>query len=97
MQDTIQIEMEMLEKQAEWLKALAHTVRLCIARGLVGVGSCNVNKMKDCLGLPQSTVSQHLQVLRYAGIVKGEKDGTVVNYMIADDRVKELIKILDSK
>ncbi len=92
-----QEEKEILCSEAEWLKSIAHPIRLCIVKGLIGRGSCNVNYIKDCLELPQSTVSQHLQVLRQTGIVKGTKTGTVVNYKIADDRVKELIKILDIK
>ena len=50
-------------KEAELLKALAHPVRLCIAKGLMD-GRCNVNKMKDCLGVSQSNVSQHLSKLK---------------------------------
>lgn len=88
-------ELEMLKKQAEWLKALSHPIRLCIVRGLIGRGSCNVNYIKDCLELPQSTVSQHLQVLRHSGIVEGDKTGTIVNYKIADKRVIRLIELLE--
>jgi ArsR family transcriptional regulator len=61
------------ENEAELLKALAHPVRLCIVNGLLNKGTCNVSFMQNCLGMPQSTVSQHLQKLRVAGIVKGEE------------------------
>ena len=54
---------EKYEKEAELLKALAHHIRLCIAKGLLD-GRCNVNKMKDCLGASQSNVSQHLSKLK---------------------------------
>lgn len=47
-----------LQDMAEMLKALAHPVRLCIARGLWRNGSCNVTHMQNCLEAPQSTVSQ---------------------------------------
>lgn len=92
-----QEERDMLCEDAEWLKSIAHPIRLCIVKGLMGVGSCNVNYIKDCLELPQSTVSQHLQVLRHSGIVKGTKTGTVVNYEIADKRVVDLIRLLEGK
>lgn len=41
---------------ADTLKALAHPVRLCILKGLLEKGSCNVSYMQECLELPQSTV-----------------------------------------
>ncbi|MGN7453414.1 ArsR/SmtB family transcription factor [Paenibacillus pasadenensis] len=82
------------EEAAELLKALAHPVRLCIVNGLLAKGSCNVSFMQDCLGLPQSTVSQHLQKLRAAGIVQTSRSGLEVHYTIADERVKQLAGIL---
>lgn len=75
------------------LKALAHPVRLCIIKGLLKKGHCNVGYMQECLDLPQSTVSQHLQKLRNFGIVTTERNGLEVNYTIADERVKEIIKV----
>ncbi|MBW5444476.1 metalloregulator ArsR/SmtB family transcription factor [Cohnella sp. CFH 77786] len=75
------------------LKALAHPVRLCIVKGLLKKGHCNVGYMQECLELPQSTVSQHLQKLRSFGIVTTERNGLEVYYTIADDRVKGIIKI----
>ncbi|WP_028610712.1 ArsR/SmtB family transcription factor [Paenibacillus harenae] len=75
------------------LKALAHPVRLCIVKGLLKKGHCNVGYMQECLDLPQSTVSQHLQKLRNFGIVTTERNGLEVNYTIADDRVKQLIQV----
>ncbi|MFD1957578.1 ArsR/SmtB family transcription factor [Paenibacillus thailandensis] len=78
---------------ADILKALAHPVRLCIVKGLLQKGHCNVGYMQECLDLPQSTVSQHLQKLRSFGIVTTERNGLEVNYTIADDRVKQIIKV----
>lgn len=63
---------ERYNEAAELLKALAHPVRLCIVKGLMEKGSCNVSFMQNCLGLPQSTVSQHLQKLRALGIVAAQ-------------------------
>lgn len=88
-------EKEIVETQAEKLKSISHPIRLSIVKGLIQDGYCNVNGIKDKLDLPQSTVSQHLQVLRNAGIVKGEKDGTIVNYRVIDEKIEELIKSLD--
>ncbi|MCM8711075.1 metalloregulator ArsR/SmtB family transcription factor [Clostridium sp. SYSU_GA19001] len=79
---------------SELLKVLAHPVRLCIVRGLLKKGNCNVTYMQECLDMPQSTVSQHLQKLRAAGIIEGERNGLEINYKVCDDRVESLIKVL---
>jgi len=81
------------EEPARILKALAHPTRLCIVAGLMS-DSCNVNKMKECLNLPQSTVSQQLAILRNQGIVDGVRHGTEVIYKVANDKVKEIVKVL---
>lgn len=82
------------DETAELLKALAHPVRLCIVRGLLEKGRCNVTYMQGCLDLPQSTVSQHLQKLRSAGIVEAARKGLEINYAVKDERVKRLIGLL---
>jgi len=81
------------EDPARLLKALAHPTRLCIVAGLIN-GSCNVNKIKDCLDLPQSTVSQQLAILRSQGIVDGSRNGTEVYYRVTNEKAKELVKVL---
>jgi Predicted transcriptional regulators len=79
---------------AEMLKALAHPVRLCIVKGLLQKGSCNVSFMQDCLDLPQSTVSQHLQKLKSAGIVAAERNGLEIHYTIASPKIAKLISAM---
>lgn len=79
---------------AELLKVLAHPVRLCIVRGIQSKGSCNVSYMQNCLDMPQSTISQHLQKLRTAGIIEGERNGLEINYRVCDERVIKLINYL---
>ncbi|OGO78992.1 MAG: transcriptional regulator [Clostridiales bacterium GWB2_37_7] len=80
-------------EKAELLKVLAHPVRLCIIKGLMS-RECNVSHMQECLELPQSTVSQHLSILRSKGIIKGTRKGLEVNYSIANEEVKKLINLL---
>lgn len=82
------------DEVAQMLKVLAHPVRICIIKGLLGEGECNVSHMQDCLGIPQSTLSQHLQKLRSAKLIEGKRNGLEINYSVCDERVKELIKIL---
>lgn len=79
---------------AELLKVLAHPVRLCIVRGLINKGSCNVTYMQNCLDVPQSTVSQHLQKLRAVGVIEGERNGLEINYKVSNPKVEKIIKAL---
>ena len=75
----------------EILKVLAHPIRLCLVKSILDQGQCNVGHMQTCLKVPQSTVSQHLQKLRYAGVIEGTRHGLEVNYKIRDERIKKLI------
>ena len=88
------MDMNKYNEIAEVLKALAHPVRLCIVRGLLEKGGCNVCHMQECLGMPQSTTSQHLQKLRSVGIISGQRKGLEITYQVCDQRVIELIEVL---
>jgi predicted transcriptional regulator len=79
---------------AEMLKVLAHPVRLCIVKGLIENGGCNVTYMQSCLDTPQSTTSQHLQKLRSAGIVEGIRNGLEIKYHVCSDQAADLINVL---
>lgn len=87
------VDVAVYNEQAELLKALAHPLRLCIVRGLIQKNGCNVTHMQDCLNAPQSTISQHLQKLRMAGIVQGERNGTEIRYRVCNENVIRLIAI----
>ena len=80
-----------MEKMAEVLKALAHPVRLCIVSGLAEKGECNVSFMQHCLETPQSTISQHLQKLRAAGVITARRQGLEVYYRLSDARFGQLV------
>lgn len=82
------------KQTAEMLKVLAHPVRLCIVQGLIENGGCNVTYMQSCLDTPQSTISQHLQKLRSAGIVEGIRNGLEINYHVCSDQAADLINVL---
>ncbi|MBB5326383.1 ArsR family transcriptional regulator [Anoxybacillus tepidamans] len=92
--DTYRQEQAQYIEQAELLKALAHPVRLCIVKGLIEKGGCNVSTMQQCLNMPQSTISQHLAKLKAANIVTAERQGLEVIYRVHDPIVKQLIEIL---
>ncbi|ERT56475.1 ArsR/SmtB family transcription factor [Megasphaera vaginalis (ex Srinivasan et al. 2021)] len=84
----------MVKETAELLKVIAHPVRLCIVHGLWRNGRCNVSHMQSCLQEPQSTISQHLQKLRLAGIVTAERHGVEITYALADPVIKQVLSIL---
>jgi len=85
---------ECLRQMAEKLKVIAHPVRLCIVRGLWRKGCCNVTFMQECLGVPQSTVSQHLGKLRQAGIIEGQRQGLEICYSLKDPLVEKILAIM---
>ena len=84
------------EEISETFKALAHPARLEIVIGLIR-DECNVAQIQKVLGLPQSTISQHLRVLRNANIIKGRREGTKTCYRVIDARVRKFVKIIKSK
>lgn len=85
---------ERLSETADLLKVIAHPVRLCILRGLLEQGPCNVTKIQGCLDLPQSTVSQHLGRLRTAGLIVGERNGTEITYRVKNEQLAQLVREL---
>ena len=63
-------------------KALGHPARVQILRLLVRKEACMCGDIVDELPLAQSTVSQHLKVLKTAGLIRGEIDGPCICYCI---------------
>lgn len=74
-------------------KALGHPVRLKMVAGLIG-NECHVNKIVRMLQLPQSTISQHLTVLKNAGILTPHKNGVQTCYRVENETVKKIIALL---
>lgn len=72
--------------QAEVLKVLASPRRLEILHRLAA-GSMEVGRLATEIGASQPNVSQHLAVLRTAGLVESERDGREVRYRLADPDV----------
>jgi ArsR family transcriptional regulator len=71
-------------------KALGHPARVQIMRLLVRRETCVCGDIVDELPLAQSTVSQHLKVLKDAGLVKGEIDGPRVCYCVEPRTLRRL-------
>ena len=82
------------EIASDLLKALANPIRLHIIVGLLK-SECNVTEIQRELNVPQSTVSQHLRILRDKRIIEGRRRGTEVCYKIVDEEVVKLVKLLE--
>ena len=72
--------------QAEVLKTLASPRRIEILHALAH-GPIEVGRLAETIGASQPNVSQHLAVLRTAGIVEAERDGREVRYRLVDPDV----------
>lgn len=70
--------------------AIAHPARVQIVRLLIGREACVCGEIVDCLPLAQSTVSQHLKILKESGLIAGEVDGPKVCYCINPKQLQRL-------
>ena len=84
------------ERGARVLKALAHPLRLEMVCGL-RQQPCTQTFVAETLGIPQSSVAQHLKVLRSEGLVKTERRGVEVFFSLSDPVVIEIIDSLCAK
>jgi DNA-binding transcriptional ArsR family regulator len=85
---------EKLQTSSEIVKALAHPLRLKILEFIDQKETINVNKIYTTLGIEQSITSQHLRVLKAAGIVHSDKDGKFVHYSIDYSTIEKTVKAL---
>lgn len=82
------------ERMAELLKALAHPTRIKIIKLLESGEKC-VCELISALGINQANVSQHLAILKHFGAVEVEKKGLYVFYRLRNQKLAEILKILD--
>jgi DNA-binding transcriptional ArsR family regulator len=76
--------------KADFFRALAHPARIRVLEILVA-GERTVQQLQAGLGLDQSSVSQHLAVLRKQNIVAARKTGTTVRYTLRDPLIGQLL------
>lgn len=74
----------------DFLRALASRHRLMILCSLVE-GERSVGDLVRRLGLTQSNLSRHLAMLREEGLVATRREGTVIHYRIASERVQPIL------
>jgi ArsR family transcriptional regulator len=79
-----------LDNAGEVLRALAAPVRIAIVLQLREAGRC-VHELVGALGVSQPLISQHLRVLKAAGVVRGERNGREVLYELVDDHLAHIV------
>jgi len=84
------------ERVAEILKALSHPTRVKIIKFLADGEKC-VKEIWQELGIPQPTVSQHINILKSAGIISFRKDGVKTCYRVEEPKAVEIIKLLSEE
>jgi DNA-binding transcriptional ArsR family regulator len=72
------------------LRALASPLRVAIVTQL-GAGPRCVHDLVDALDVTQPLVSQHLRVLRAAGVVRGERRGREIEYSLTDEHIAHIV------
>jgi DNA-binding transcriptional ArsR family regulator len=77
---------EVYRLQAEVLKTLSNPKRLEIVH-LLSEGPREVSRLAEELGISQPNVSQHLALMRAAGVVESERDGREVRYRLSDPEI----------
>jgi DNA-binding transcriptional ArsR family regulator len=78
------------EAAGELLRALSAPVRIAIVTELANGSRC-VRELVDATGAPQPLVSQHLRVLRGAGVVHGERRGREIAYSLTDEHIGHIV------
>ena len=83
------------QRSAAVARALADPKRLCVLESLAG-GEASVGELAGRVACQVPNMSQHLAVLRSAGLVTARKDGSTVYYRLSDPRILEAYQLLQS-
>jgi ArsR family transcriptional regulator len=84
-----QVELELYRMQAEIAKVLANPTRLRIL-SLIGDGEAPNGALLEALGVSKPNLSQHLAILRRAGVVSVRREGLHVYYRLTFPEIKDL-------
>lgn len=79
-----------LSAAGDLLRALAAPVRIAIVLELREHDRC-VHELVETLGVAQPLISQHLRVLKAAGVVRGERHGREVVYRLVDEHLSHIV------
>lgn len=75
-------------------RAINHPLRKSIMNLLYQKGTMTVTEIYICLRLDQSVASQHLKILRNAGVVKTEKSGKFISYSLNEYKLNQLSQLI---
>jgi len=89
------LKQEIIQLEADFCAALSEPIRIFILYAL-NEQPLNVTEITNELGIPQPTTSRHLKVLRERGLVYTERQGTVITYHLADNRIIDALDLLRS-
>lgn len=84
---------EKVKRAHRVLKTISHPLRLKMLAFIDRNEEVNVNKIYKTLKIEQSITSQHLRLLRDAGIVRSKRSGKEVNYSIDYERLNSVIEV----
>jgi ArsR family transcriptional regulator len=84
------VDKKVLDAAGELLRALSAPVRIAIVLELLAGGRC-VHELVGALSVPQPLISQHLRVLKSAGVVQGRRSGREVLYTLVDDHLAHIV------
>jgi DNA-binding transcriptional ArsR family regulator len=87
------VDMEILERQARICKAFAHPSRLQIL-DLLGQGEQGVSQMQEIMGISKTGISQHLAILKSAGVVATRRNGKQIYCSLAIPEVKQACQLI---
>lgn len=93
--NNIQLDYAELRKAVLVLRAINHKLRQRIIDLLEENESMTVTDIYIKLRLEQSVASQHLAILRRAGVVRTERQGKFINYSIDKNRLAEISKLVE--
>jgi len=92
---SIDLEDSSTRRTAQLTKALGHPVRLAILKLLSERDTCFCGDFTDVLPLAQSTVSQHLKVLKESGLITGTSQGVRTCFCLDPAGIRELHQTLN--
>ena len=91
----VTFQQEKLTVSTELMRALAHPLRLKILEFLDQNKNIQVNQIYNTLKIEQSIASQHLRILKNAGVLVADKDGKYMHYTIDYAKVTNAVKAIN--
>jgi len=91
----VTFQQEKLTVSTELMRALAHPLRLKILEFLDQHKNIQVNQIYNTLKIEQSIASQHLRILKNAGVLVADKDGKYMHYTIDYQKVSNAVKAIN--